>query len=139
MSWIAPTPRSGHPLGYIYQTGAFQLVNQLGDVSGPELSPPFIEWNPGYNRRMVVMLPNQLFQLRFILISRLSRPLNILLISPEAMVSVRHILPDQHTQFIGPVVPACRVHFYVLGNHVKAEVFGHPDVIFQGFIGRCRI
>src|SRR5260370_40638530 len=50
-----------------------------------------------------------------------------------------HILPDQDTQFVSPVIPACRFNLYMLANHVVAQILDLLDIELERVIGGSSI
>ena len=46
-----------------------------------------------------------------------------------------HVLPDEHTEPVTVVVPAQRLHFYVLTQHVEAKALHGGDVVNHRIVG----
>ena len=59
----------------------------------------------------------------------------VLLAGRRVVVAARHVLPDEHPEAIGVVVPARRLHLHVLADQVVAEPPGRLDVEGERFVG----
>ncbi len=48
--------------------------------------------------------------------------------------TVYHVLPDDHSKAVAMIIPSCSLNFYMLTDHVEAEIFHGLDIIDQRFI-----
>ena len=48
--------------------------------------------------------------------------------------TVYHVLPDDHSKTVAMIIPSCSLDFYMLTDHVEAEIFHGLDIIDQRFI-----
>src|SRR5690349_18384786 len=46
-------------------------------------------------------------------------------------VATRHILPDEHTELVCPIVPALRLNLDVFAEDVPAKLLCHLNIIFE--------
>ena len=45
--------------------------------------------------------------------------------------TVYHVLPDDHSKAVAMIIPSCSLDFYMLTDHVEAEIFHGLDIIDQ--------
>ena len=94
-----------------------------------ELAPTFVEGHPGDNAGMIVQPVDQCLEFVPVVLGRFRTPLQIGLITSDVPVAIGHILPNQKSQLVAPIVPAWRFDLDVFAAHVEAKLFGHLDVI----------
>ena len=123
--------------GSVDDTGIIDRTRKVNNLRGLELSPALVERCPYHDRRAVVMLFNDFLPL--ILESLLhgsgvfagiGAPFTC---DPGLIAATQsgHVLPNEDSKAVAVVVPACRLHFHVLANHVKAPVLGLLHIIDQ--------
>ena len=129
MSTTSPTPLSVHPRGVVHEPGGIVLLDPGDDALRVELSPALVERDPHHDRRMVAQRGDHAMQLG----------LELRLGGRRPVLRARHVLPHEHADAVGQVVPARRFHLHVLADHVEAQALGHDDVVAHGGFGGRRV
>ena len=127
--------------GGVDQAGRVVLFGPGGDFNGFELTPSFIERDPGHDARLAVEVVHDFAPLLAVAGFRFDAahefgafvPAGVLPAAVE--VAAGHILPHEDAEAVAVVVPARRLHFHVLADEVEAPVLGFLNVEGKGFVG----
>jgi len=106
------------------QPGRIQLHDITDNTLRIKLTPGLIKYHPENNRRAVIMLKDHLRKFLFKLHTTRQINFTILQIVPHA----GHILPDHQSEFVGPVIPACRLNLDMLANHVESKLLHQLNI-----------
>ena len=82
---------------------------------------------------------NGALQFQLELPRRLGSAFDIGVVAAYILIAARHVLPDQQSQPVAPVVPAVRLDLDVLAGHVEAQPPGDLDVVAQRLVRRCGV
>src|SRR5437879_2040925 len=78
---------------------------------------------------------DQRLEFLFKFTGRRLRPSNVRPGAANIFIAARHVLPDEQSKFVAPIVPTVRLDLDVLARQVEAELFGHFDVVAQRLVG----
>src|SRR5262249_712325 len=94
----------GPAAGVINQTRWVEFTDLFYDVRGFPLAPAFVEWHPHDDAGMIAAALDQAAQFRPKFLRRFGRTLDVLVSGSDVFVSAGHILPDQQTKPITPII-----------------------------------
>ena len=102
-------------------------VDQRGHAVGVELSPSLVEHHPVHDAGRVLDGRDD------------AGDLGLKIGFGKVLMALRQVgtgqvLPHEHAQAVGPVVPACRLNLDVLAHHVAAQVLHRLDVEVESLV-----
>ena len=133
-------------------TGVVQLAQPLGDAQGIKLAPALVEGHPQAQRHAVIEGLHRLIQIGLklqpacriaaahprilpVVLEMDAHKRQILLgHGDEVLAAAHHVLPDDHAKAVTVIVPAHRLNFDVLAQHVEAQVLHGLDVPDHGLV-----
>ena len=113
------------------ERGRVERLDLVGHRADVELVPALVERHPRDDRRVGAVLDDDRRQLAAEL-----GPAERRRWPAGGDRQVRHVLPDEDAEPVGPVVPAVGLGLHVLADHVVAEPLGRGDVKPQRGVGR---
>ena len=139
--------------GVVDDAGMIELLNVRCRVCCVELAPALVEGDPRADGRAAVELGNHLGELGIIARARHRvgagkfSVVVILVVNAgdegrgdgEKVIfpaAVYHVLPDEHAEAVAVIIPAHRLDFDVLAEHVEAHVLHELDIENHGVVAR---
>ena len=139
--------------GVVDQPRGVEPAEQANRILRVKLPPALVERHPQDNARAVLQLRDQFLQLAGIAVAPLrvragKKPVMAVLEmnagdercgdGQQIVLSAAggHILPDQHAQPVAVIIPAHRLNFDVLAQHIEAQPLHERNIIDQRLVRR---
>src|SRR5205814_1839130 len=108
-----------HPsAGAVHEPRRIEFFDPGGQAGSVVLAPTFVEDYPHDDRRIVLMLLHQCAKFGFELRRELGRSAVVIGFFSFTTTSGGHVLPDQQSEFVAPIVPASGLDLYMFASHV---------------------